>query len=137
VVLNSPRVLELGIRPLEELTRLRSVLSRTNEGNNALRVEATGVVDGLQEDAIQLVYLGAVLSRRPRRFVDGLKSNEAALACQLRADLVPQRIESLFDGREVCVSLSDIGPLSRVMVHVDDSVESAGGNHIDDVGHAL
>lgn len=93
MILNPPRILKLSIRLLKPLTRLHPVLTCTNKRNHSLRIEATSVIDCLQEDIIQFVHRLAMLGRRSRNLIDWLKRHLAGLACKFGADLVPEFVE--------------------------------------------
>lgn len=135
-------------RKFEPLRRLDAVLAATNKSDDSLRVEAARVVDGLEEDLVQLVDLGCVLCGVAGRFVDRLESDQARLAAQRGADLIPQPVEFLLDHGQIGPGRGDVRPLPGVclsvsacvksgvvltVVDVDNGIQISGGDHVDDI----
>lgn len=130
VVLYGPRILILRIRPLKPLARLDRILSRSNERDHSLRIETSRIGNGLQEDVVELVDLGTVLSGGTRRLVDRLESDLATLARKLRSNLIPKPVELLFDHGDVGSRGGDVSPGPAVVVDVDNRVETSRGDHV-------
>lgn len=55
-------VCELEVRQFEPLAGLNRILANTNKSHDALRVETSGIADGLQEDTVEFINLSAMLS---------------------------------------------------------------------------
>ena len=91
------------------------------------------IVDSLEEDIVQPVNFSAMLSRGPRYLIDRLESNLFALASKLLANLLPQLSKPLFNGRDIRVRYCQIGPSPRIVVHVDNGVQSAVCDHVYDI----
>ena len=137
MVLDGPWVCELCVRGFEPLARLYTVLASTHQRDDSLRVETSRIVDRLQENGIQFVDFGAVLSRRAGRFVDRFKGHLASFARQLRPDLIPELVEPLLDRRDIGTGGRHVSPHPRVMVHIYNRVEAARSDHVDNVRNAL
>lgn len=149
MILDPPRILKLGIRLLEPLTRLDSILARTHKRDNSLCIVTPCIVNRLQKDIIQAIDLSTMLSRSARNLVNRFKSHHLAFARQLGANLEPQLAEPLLERSHIGASRSKVGPgpasmlttfctevgsvLPRVMVHVDNGVHAARGDHVDNV----
>lgn len=94
----------------EPLRGLDAVLAATNKSHHALGIESARIVDCLEEDGIQLVDFRRVSRIVAGRFVDGLERDQAGLARQLAADLVPETVELFLDHGQICAWLGDIRP---------------------------
>lgn len=117
-----PWILKFRIGPLKPQARLNRILAAPHQCNNALRIEPAYIIDGLQEEMVKFILLTAMLLRRPRRFVDGLKRDFASFARQLGPDLHPEAVQFLFDFGDVGGGLCDVCPCPAVVVHVDDDL---------------
>lgn len=137
MILYRPRILPLLTRSFEPLTRLHSILSTPHKRNNSLLIEAPCIIDGLQEYLIQLILLGSVFRRSTGRFVNRFKCHLAPFTRQLCSNLIPKTIESFFDRRDIGIRLSNICPDPTVMVHIDNSVETARRYHVYDIRYTL
>jgi len=93
----------------------------------------TSIIDSLEEDVVQSVDLSAMLSRSSWNFVDCLESNLLALASELFANLLPQLSKPLFHSCNIRVCYCQVGPSPRVVVDVDNGVQSAVCDHVYDV----
>lgn len=98
--LNGIRVREAS-RSLEPLRGLDTILTTTNQIDNSLGVESSGIINSLKEDLVQFVEFGSVLSIVDRRLIKRLEGNHVRLATQLGANLIPESIEFLLNHRKV------------------------------------
>lgn len=111
--LQSPRISDVS-RGLEPLRGLDAILSTTNEGNNTLRVKATSVSNSLEENAIEVVDLCAVLGSVRRRFIDRLECNQTRFTAQLGANLEPKPVKLLLDLGDIGAGDGNVRPFPGV-----------------------
>ena len=150
MILDAPRIFELGIRLLKPLARLNSILARTHKRNNSLRIVTPGVINCLQKDIIQTIDFSTVLRCSAGDLVNRLKSHHLALARQLGANLEPQLAKSLLESSHIGAGRREVGPslktsqhmfrnlgvlvtYPRIMVYIDNSVHATRGNHVNDI----
>jgi hypothetical protein len=137
MILNTPRILELSIRPLEPLGRLDTVLTSSHQRHNTLRVEPSRIVDSLQEDVVQPIDNGTVLRSRSRNLINRLHSKHTALTSQLSSNLIPKLGQPLLHHSHVSTGVCQIQPIRAVVMHIDDCVKASGKNHINNIFYSL
>jgi hypothetical protein len=133
VILYTPRVLELGVGRLEPLARLCPILTRTDKCDDSLRVKASCVVYGLEEDVVQSIYDHTMLWSGGWDLVDRFESQLRALARKLGTNLIPQPIHLLFYHSHICRCLREVCPRRGVMMDVDYCVKSPRYGHVNHI----
>jgi len=87
--LQCPRLVRIQGTSLEPLRGFGCILVQPTEGNNTSWVVSSRIVDGSQEDIIQLVQFSGVLKGRSSRLINGFEDQLGGLALESSADLRP------------------------------------------------